>query len=59
MSKNTFFIDNRGQLVQRDLVIKGNKTYSKPTKEFDESIAYNRLRKSREKRKSRSREKSM
>ena len=30
--KDTFFIDNKGKLVQKDLVIKGNKTYSKPTK---------------------------
>ena len=59
VSKNTFFINEQGKLVHQDLVIKGDKYYGKPAKDFDESIVYNRLKRSREKRKSRSRERSM
>lgn len=30
VSKNTYFIDERGRLVKQDLVIQGNKVYGRP-----------------------------
>ena len=57
VSKNCMFIDERGRLVQKDLVIKGKEVYGRPSA-LDNSTndVTDRMRRSREQRRSRSRE---
>lgn len=60
VSKNCTFIDERGRLVQKDLVIKGQQVYGAPGYDTSDQSVMNRMRRSREEKKKRStsREKS-
>lgn len=59
ISKDVSFIDEKGRLVRKDLIIKGNKVSSGVESKFDEQKVFNRMRNSREKRRSKSRERSI
>lgn len=54
VTKDCTFIDERGRLVKQDLIIKGNQVYGKPTLQNTESEVFERMRRSREGRRSRS-----
>ena len=47
MSKNCTFIDERGRLVQKDLVIKGRDVYGAPGYECSDQTVLDRMRRSR------------
>lgn len=47
MSKNCTFIDERGRLVQKDLVIKGRDVYGAPGYECSDQSVLDRMRRSR------------
>ena len=48
VSKDTYFIDERGQLVKQDLVIKGKDVYGRPMmRESGDMKAYERMKRSR------------
>ena len=54
VSKNCTFIDQRGRLVQKDLVIKGKDVYGVPTRNDSEQVVLERMKKARESRRKRS-----
>jgi hypothetical protein len=54
VSKDTYFIDERGRLVKQDLVIQGNRVYGRGKDQSAEQIAMERMRRSREHHRSRS-----
>ena len=54
VSKNCTFIDERGRLVQKDLVIKGQQAYGAPGYDTSDQSIMDRMRRSREDRRKRS-----
>lgn len=50
VSKNCTFIDERGRLVQKDLIIKGKEVYGAPGSNNDDSSQYflERMKRSKE-----------
>lgn len=55
VSKNCMFIDERGRLVKKDLVIRGKEIYGRPSAMEDSNVqVMERMRRSREQRNSRS-----
>ena len=54
VSKDTYFIDERGRLVKQDLVIQGSKVYGRNNNQSAEQMAVDRMRRSREHHRSRS-----
>ena len=59
VSKDVCFIDEKGRLVRKDIIIRGNRMESGGDSTFDENKVLNRMRQSREKRREKSRERSM
>lgn len=54
VSKNCTFIDEKGRLVQRDLVIKGSQVYGAPNYDYSDQSVMDRMNRSREERRKRS-----
>ena len=47
VSKNCTFIDEKGRLVQRDLVIKGSQVYGAPQYDYSDQSIMERMNRSR------------
>lgn len=47
VSKNCTFIDERGRLVQKDLVIKGAQVYGAPSYDYSDQSVISRMNRSR------------